>query len=84
MTASDVTTIKVSKVLRDRISAGAAERHETVQRFMEAVLEDYERRRRLSAVAAAMATTDENTLAGWRAETDGWAGADSDLDGGPW
>lgn len=71
----------MTKRLRDRISAGAAERQETVQRFIEGVLEDYERRTRLAAVAAAMATADDETLDEWRAETDLWARADSDLDG---
>ena len=81
MAPSDLTTIKVSKTLRDRISAGASERRQTVQKFIEGVLEDYERRGRLSAVAAAMATADDATLADWRHESEAWAGADSDLDG---
>ena len=80
MAPADMTTIKVTKMLRDRISAGAAERHETVQRFIEGVLEDYERRSRLAAVAAAMASADDDSLDEWRAEADLWARADSDLD----
>ena len=80
MAPADMTTIKVTKMLRDRISAGAAERHETVQRFIEGVLEDYERRSRLAAVAAAMANADDESLDEWRAEADLWARADSDLD----
>lgn len=83
MSSSDLTTIKVSRTLRDRISAGASERHQTVQKFIEGVLEDYERRGRLSAVAAAIATADDATLAEWRDESDAWAGTDSDLDGAP-
>ena len=81
MSSSDLTTIKVSRTLRDRISAGASERHQTVQKFIEGVLADYERRGRLSAVAAAIATADDATLAEWRDESDAWAGTDSDLDG---
>jgi predicted transcriptional regulator len=83
MAPSDLTTIKVSKALRDRISSGAAEQHQTVQKFIERVIEDYERHRRLNAVATALATADENTLDEWRTETDIWAGADTDLDGAP-
>jgi predicted RNA-binding protein with PIN domain len=83
MAPPDLTTIKVSKALRDRISTGAAEQHQTVQKFIERVLEDYERHRRLTAVATALATADEDTLDEWRAETDTWASADSDLDGAP-
>lgn len=52
-----------------------------MQKFIEGVLEDYERRARLSAVAAAMAAADDATLADWRDESDAWTGADSDLDG---
>lgn len=80
MAPADLTTIKVTKTLRDRISARAAERHVTVQNFIEGVLEDYERRSRLAAVAAAMASADDETLDEWRAETDLWAKADRDLD----
>jgi hypothetical protein len=50
---------------------------------MEGVLEDYERTRRLSAVAIAMGAADDDTLAQWRAESADWAGADSDLDSAP-
>lgn len=75
---SDITTIKVSKGLRDRISAGAAQQHQTVQRFIENVLEDHERRRRLAAVADAMGNADECTLDDWRAETDAWEAAEAD------
>lgn len=78
---SDITTIKVSKGLRDRISARAAEQHQTVQLFMENVLDDHDRRRRLAAVAEAIASADERTLDEWRAETDLWEAAD--VDAGP-
>ena len=81
MAAADVTTIKVTKTLRDRITARAAEQDQTVQGFMEKVLDNYDRDQRLAAVAAAMKATDEKTLKGWRAETDSWAALDHDLDG---
>ena len=51
-----------------------------MQKFIEGVLEDYERRSRLAAVAAAMTTAPEGALDDWRAEADLWASADSDLD----
>lgn len=75
---SDITTIKVSKGLRDRISAGAAQQHQTVQRFIENVIDAHERGRRLAAVAEAMHNADERTLGDWRAETDLWETADGD------
>ena len=83
MAPSDITTIKVSKGLRDRISAQAAERHQTVQNFIEHVLNDYERHLRISSVAAALAAADDTTLNEWRAESDAWAGIDADLDSAP-
>jgi len=81
MAAADVTTIKVTKTLRDRITARAVERDQTVQGFMEKVLDNYDRTQRLAAVATAMNTADEETLTDWRAETNGWATLDHDLDG---
>jgi hypothetical protein len=40
----------------------------------------YERRRRLSAVAAAITNSDESMRDDWLAESEIWAGADQDLD----
>ena len=82
MAPSDITTIKVSKGLRDRISAQAAERHRTVQNFIEHVLDDYERHLRISR-SPALAAADDTTLNEWRAESDAWAGIDADLDSAP-
>jgi hypothetical protein len=39
-----------------------------------------ERRSRLSAVAAAIANSDESARGSWLAESEIWAGADKDLD----
>lgn len=80
MAAGDVTTIKVSKTLRDRITASAVERDQTVQGFMEKILDDYDRNQRLAAVATAMSKSAEEREA-WRLETDSWAAADDDLGG---
>ena len=80
MAADGVTTIKVSKSLRDRITASAVEQDQTVQGFMEKILDDYDRNRRLAAVAAAMSKSAEEREA-WRTETDNWTAVDDDLDG---
>ncbi|MFV0493541.1 hypothetical protein [Mycobacterium sp.] len=77
---ADITTIKVSKPLRDRITAAAGQRRQTVQNFMEQVMDEHDRRQRLAAVATALRTADEDTLHGWRTETEGWATLDSDVD----
>lgn len=76
--ATDVTTIKVSKPLRDRISAAAAQRQQTVQSFMEHVMDEHDRHERLTAVAAAMSAADDDTLRAWRAETAEWAAVEAD------
>ena len=77
----DLTTIKVSKPLRDRISAAASsEGDATIQKFLERVMDEHDRHRRLAAVAAAIRGTNEQTLAAWRAETADWATADADTE----
>jgi hypothetical protein len=78
MPRDDMTTIKVSKGLRQRISAGAAEQRQSVQRFIESILDERDRRRRLAAVAEAMAGTDQRALDDWQAETDLWEAADTE------
>jgi predicted transcriptional regulator len=78
---ADVTTIKVSKPLRDRISAAAARRHQTVQSFMEQVMDEHDRHARLAAVAAAIGAADDETLSGWRSETADWTAVDADVEG---
>lgn len=76
---ADLTTIKVSKPLRERISAAAAEEDATVQGFLEQVMDEHERHKRLAAVAAAIRGTSAADLSTWRSETAEWAVVD-DLD----
>ncbi|GAB4686178.1 hypothetical protein MOKP106_42730 [Mycobacterium avium subsp. hominissuis] len=78
---ADVTTIKVTKPVRDRITAAAAERRETVQTFMEYLMDEHDRFKRLAAVAAAMSSVNEDTLRGWRELSEKWSALDADLDG---
>jgi len=74
----EVTTIKVSKALRARITADAAAVHMTAQGFLEHVLDGYERSRRLAAVEAAYRATNAEERQKWIAETSEWDAADSD------
>ena len=74
-----MTTIKISKRLRDRVSAGAAEQRQSVQRFVETILDERDRQRRLAAVAEAMAGTDQRALDDWRSETHRWEAAETEL-----
>ncbi|WP_396932166.1 hypothetical protein [Mycolicibacterium sp.] len=78
----DLTTIKVTKPLRERISTAAAQEHATVQNFLERVMDEHDRQRRLASVAAAFRGADEATLMSWRAETDQWAATDADAEAG--
>jgi predicted transcriptional regulator len=73
-----MTTIKVSKNLRERISANAAELHQTVHAFLEKMLDDHERCRRLAQVAAAYSEADAEKIESWRTETREWEAIDSE------
>lgn len=74
----DVTTIKVPKVLRDRIAAGAADEGLTAQAFLQSLIEIHERDKRLAAVAAAYRESSDADVASWREEIDDWAAVDAD------
>jgi hypothetical protein len=76
---ADITTIKVSKPLRDRINAAAAHREQTVQGFMEQMMDELDRRERLTAVATAIGSANDETLGAWRLETADWASVDIDM-----
>ncbi|MGH3541705.1 MAG: hypothetical protein ACRDT5_07290 [Mycobacterium sp.] len=78
----DITTIKVTKTLRDRISADAAELDQTVHAFLEDMLDEHERRRRLSQVAAAYSKTDDEKLQSWWVETREWEAIDTESERG--
>lgn len=78
---ADITTIKVTKPLRDRISTAAGRGHQTVQGFLEAVMDQYDRQQRLEAMASAMRSASAATMDEYRAETAEWEALDADLDG---
>jgi hypothetical protein len=66
---TDVTTIKVSKPLRQRIAGDAAAEGVSAAAFLERLVDRYERERRLLAVGHAYrARVDEDYVA----ETDAW------------
>ncbi len=54
-----VTTIRVSSELRDRINRDAQERGVTAAGLIEALLDGYERRRRMEAFGRAVRSADE-------------------------
>lgn len=63
------TTIKVSSELRDRIAAEARGRGESVGRFLEELLDDWEHQQRMAAVGRAFAGPIDVE---YRAETLAW------------
>lgn len=66
---ADLTTIKVSRGLRERISRDASERGVTAAALIGELLDCYEREQRLSAVGKAYA---ETSNVGYRDETEAW------------
>ncbi|MBU8813370.1 MULTISPECIES: hypothetical protein [Mycolicibacterium] len=77
---ADLTTIKVSKPLRERISAAAGQEDATVQKFLEQLMDEHDRHKRMAAVAEAIRGADEPALSVWRAETAEWAAVDIDTE----
>lgn len=66
------TTIKVPSELRDRINRDASARGLTAAKFLEQLLDHYEREQMLTAFGRAFATAD----ATYRAETATWEAAE--------
>jgi len=66
---ADLTTIKVSRGLRERISRDASQRGVTAAALIAELLDSYEREQRLSAVGKAYA---ETSNAGYGEETAAW------------
>lgn len=66
---ADVTTIKVPRALRERISQDASRRGVTAASLISELLDRYEREQRLDAVGAAYA---EHPQSDYLAETAAW------------
>ena len=72
---TDVTTIKVPRALRERISHDASRRGVTAASLIGELLDRYEREQRLTAVGVAYATP---PAAGYSVETEAWDEAAAD------
>ena len=72
---SDLTTIKVPRALRERISRDASQRGVTAAGLIGELLDTYERKQRLAAVGRAYAETPD---AGYVQETEAWEAAAAD------
>lgn len=71
----DLTTIKVSRSLRERISRDAAQRGVTAAALLGELLDSYEREQRFAAVGKAYA---ESPDVGYAEETGAWDAAIAD------
>lgn len=69
MSAEPMTTIKVPKHLRERVSRGAAQAGLTAASFIAELIDEHERQERFDAVRRAYETTDA-TYAGETADWD--------------
>jgi hypothetical protein len=79
MTAAEMTTIKIPKPLRERISRDAARSGMTAASYLARLVGEQERRDRFAAVRAAYAGEDD---ASYAAETAVWDATSADgLDG---
>jgi hypothetical protein len=72
------TTIKVSKALRERISAAAKAESSTVNDFLSGLMADYERSQRMAAAALAMRSASPEVMEEYRREFRAWSGVDAD------
>ena len=69
MCMSDVTTIKVPRALRDRVSKAASQRGVSAASLVDELLNRYEREQRLTAVGNAYKTVEAETCVG---EMEAW------------
>ena len=72
------TTIRVTKVLRERISTAAKSESATVNAFLAGLMDEYDRSRRMAAAAAAMRSASPEVMAAYLEEFRAWEGADAD------
>jgi hypothetical protein len=77
---SDVSTIKLPRVLRDRIVAGAASGRVALADFLDRLLARHHRERRLAAVGRAYGAEHD---ADYRQLTDEWGETSTDGRSGP-
>ena len=68
----DITTIKVAKSVRTRISAAARSRNESANEFIAQLLADWERRERMAAVRDAMSASSAADVATYQDEVTQW------------
>ena len=73
---SDLTTIKVSARTQDRLREQTAG-YRTMDGYLDHLLDQEERRRKVEALRGAIQATSVADLASWQAESDAWEHASS-------
>lgn len=76
MSASDVTTVKVTKAVRDRLARAARAQDLSANEFVDQLLTQWERGRRMATVAKAMRDSSDSNMASYRDEIGDWDQAD--------
>ncbi len=69
---SDMTTVKVNKSVRERITRAARTQHVPANDFLNRLVTDWERQQRIAGVAAAMAAANDQTRAEYADESAQW------------
>ena len=72
------TTIKVTRELRERISAAARGDSATVNQFLSGLMDEHDRNRRMAAAAEAMRSASPEVLEAYRRELRAWDVTDAD------
>ncbi|MDP4015262.1 MAG: hypothetical protein Q8P38_11675 [Candidatus Nanopelagicales bacterium] len=76
--STDLTTVKVSKRVRERIARASRSQHVPANEFLDRLVSDWERRQRMAAVASAMNNASEAERAAFEAESELWDPATAD------
>jgi hypothetical protein len=72
------TTIKVTRALRERVGTAARAEGATINAFLDGLMDEYDRDRRMARAATAMGAASPEVLAEYRRELGEWDEADAD------
>ncbi len=70
--STDQTTIKVTKVVRERITRASRTEHQSANEFLNQLVADWERKQRMAAVTLAMRNTSRGDMESYQKESAEW------------
>lgn len=70
--SSDLTTVKVTKRVRERIARASRSQHVPANEFLDRLITDWERRYRMAAAANAMQSASAHDMETYNAEAEAW------------